>query len=306
MTKSAFKLLFMRDGKSAQTVIRFTCLRCIAAIVTVLLILGALIYPTSRYLAYRLTHISMAEVVNENRELRQELDGISQRLKDVNHQLQDIYKDDDMMRVMADMPKIDDDTRQVGIGGSVAPDFDYKHEDETVRKLIFDLDKIEREIRLQRSSFVEIHRKFIENADLILHTPSLRPVEGGYVSSGFGWRPDPFTNRRTHHKGIDFCVERGTPIYVTANGKTIFAKRTPGMGKLVIIDHGYGFRTAYGHMDKIFVKNGQTVERGQKIGEVGNTGRSTGPHLHYEVHVNRKAVDPIDYLYDNFAVRSID
>jgi len=229
---------------------------------------------------------------------------MNQRLSDFNIQLSELYNEDDRLRILADIPKIDEDVRQVGIGGFIVPEVSMTHDDETVSSLIFDLDKIERELRLQRASFGEIQKQFRDKADLIAHTPSISPLDGGYVSSGFGMRRDPFTGRRAHHNGIDYSVERGTPIIASADGKVIFAKRTPGLGKLVIIDHGYGFRTAYGHMNRILIKKGQSVERWQKIGEVGSTGRSTAPHLHYEVHIERKAVDPLDYIYDNFAAQT--
>ena len=208
---------------------------------------------------------------------------------------------DDQLRVLADIPKIDEDTREVGIGGILMQGIGLDDEDELVRKLIFDLDKIEREIRLQRHSFIEINRQFMDKTELLRHTPSIRPVEGGYVSSSFGRRRDPFTRRWTHHNGTDFSLERGAPIFSTADGVIVHAKRSHGLGKVVIIDHGYGFKTVYGHLSIFNVAKGTEVKRGQKIGEVGNTGRSTAPHLHYEVHMDGKAVEPMDYFFEGMA-----
>ncbi len=303
MSKSSCKVLIIREGSSDQRIFRISRYKLALYTTLTVLFLFATIFVSVKFVSGKLTKYSMASVENENRELRLELDRMGQRLKSLNNDLEIIYEEDDKLRLLANMPKIDDDTRQVGIGGTVAPDFDYDSENESVRKLIYDLEKLERELELQISSFKEIERQFVKNADLISHTPSIRPLEGGFVSSGFGWRRDPFTGRRAHHNGVDYSNEPGAPVMTTADGKVVLAKRMPGMGKTVIIDHGYGFRTAYGHLSKILVKNGQTVERSQKIGEVGNTGRSTGPHLHYEVQVDGKAVDPIDYLFDNFAVR---
>lgn len=305
MTKPALKLVIVRDGKSALRIIRLTRFKTVLIIAFSVIITGMITFAGSRFLANKLTQVAMTDVLDENRELHRQLDGITQRLIEIDDRLEFLYSEDDKLRIMADIPKIDEDVRKVGIGGAVIPEFSITHENKAVSRLIFDLDKIEREIKLQLTSFVEIKKQFREKSDLILHTPSIRPVEGGYISSKFGIRNDPFTGRKTHHNGLDFFVERGTPIFAAANGKVIFAKRTPGLGKLVIIDHGYGFRTAYGHMDKILVNKGQTVERWQKLGEVGSTGRSTAPHLHYEVHIERKAVDPMDYLFNDFTVMNI-
>jgi murein DD-endopeptidase MepM/ murein hydrolase activator NlpD len=162
--------------------------------------------------------------------------------------------------------------------------------------------KMDREIKLQQSSFVEIKDQFESKKDLIAHTPSIRPVEGGYFSSGFGKRRDPFNGRWEIHSGLDISVGRGTPVCATADGEVVFAKRTPGLGNLVIVDHGYGFTTAYGHMSRFNVGLGARVTRGQKIGEVGNTGRSTAPHLHYQVSVMDNAVDPRDYIFEPNAI----
>ena len=117
-----------------------------------------------------------------------------------------------------------------------------------------------------------------------------------YIASGFGTRRNPFGNGYEFHDGVDLPAWYGTPIYATAPGKVIEAGWSKIFGRYVKIDHGYGYRTLYGHMSKILVKRGQTVERGQAIGEVGSTGRSTGPHVHYSVFVWGKAVNPVPYL----------
>lgn len=301
MSEHSWKLLIMRDGTSAQRVVKINRVKISLVMFLSIALLLALTFTISHFLTQRLTADALATAEEENSELRQKLQSMTYRVDSIKVCLTEIYEKDDELRIMADLPKIDDDTRQVGIGGSVEPEEIALRDDGAIDDLIFDLDKIEREIELQQKSFSEIRSKFVKNADLIAHTPSLRPVDGGYVSSRYGWRKDPFTGRRAHHNGLDICVERGTPVYATANGKVVLAKRCPGFGKMIIIDHGYDFRTVYGHLDRILVNYGQTIERGQKIGEVGNTGRSTGPHIHYEVQVNRKAVDPVDYIFDNFS-----
>ena len=127
--------------------------------------------------------------------------------------------------------------------------------------------------------------------------PSIWPVRG-WLTSRFGPRISPFTGRRHMHSGIDIATKHGTPIHAPARGRVTFVGRKGPLGKSVVLDHGFGVRTFYGHNSEIHVKSGEQVERGQLIADVGSTGRSTGPHLHYTIEVNGKAVDPLDYILD--------
>jgi len=126
--------------------------------------------------------------------------------------------------------------------------------------------------------------------------PSKMPVAVAYNSSSYGWRVDPFTGQMAFHEGLDFLAEVGTPIRAAASGIVLSAERTPDYGNIVKIDHGSGVETRYAHTSKMLVKAGDRVEKGQVIAEVGNTGRSTGPHLHFEVRLNGASLDPRKYL----------
>ncbi len=151
-------------------------------------------------------------------------------------------------------------------------------------------------------NFEILYKFFKEQQDLLSSTPSIWPTRG-YLTSGFGYRRDPFTGRRTFHKGIDISAPIGQKVYATAKGivlRTGFQRR--GLGRWVEIDHGFGFTTFYGHLSRILVRPGQRVKRGDVIGYVGSTGRSTGPHLHYEVHVYGKAVNPLLYILENLGI----
>jgi murein DD-endopeptidase MepM/ murein hydrolase activator NlpD len=126
--------------------------------------------------------------------------------------------------------------------------------------------------------------------------PTARPVNVGYNSSSFGWRVDPFTGQIAMHEGLDFMAESGTPIYAAASGIVAQAERTPDYGNIVKVDHGAGLETRYAHTSRMLVRAGDRVKKGQLIAEVGNTGRSTGAHLHFEVRLNGVALDPRKYL----------
>ncbi len=151
--------------------------------------------------------------------------------------------------------------------------------------------KVEREIML-------LFERIASQRDLLGATPSVRPT-GGWLSSGFGYRIDPFTKNRKFHRGLDFAANIGTPIYAPADGVVSFAGREGGYGKIVSIDHGYGLVTRFAHTSRLHVKTGQKISRWDKIAEVGNTGRSSGPHLHYEVRLNGIPVNPEKYILSN-------
>lgn len=161
----------------------------------------------------------------------------------------------------------------------------------TFEKTSIQAKKMERDLTL-------LFEKISSKRDLLSATPSVRPT-GGWLSSGFGYRRDPFTGRSKLHKGLDFAANIGTPVYAPADGIVSFAGREGGYGKIVSIDHGYGVVTRFAHNSRLHVKTGQRVKRWDMISEVGNTGRSSGPHLHYEVRVNGAPVDPEGYILSN-------
>ena len=159
------------------------------------------------------------------------------------------------------------------------------------------MDKDIQETTVREAGILELWESLSERQSLLAATPSIKPVQGWFTSK-FGYRVSPFTNRPTMHNGLDIAAAPGTPIYATADGVVSFAGYDPGYGKLVSIDHGYGVVTRFGHTSQIFVEVGQRIHRRDLIAAVGNTGRSTGPHCHYEVRVNNVPVDPHNYVLD--------
>lgn len=149
----------------------------------------------------------------------------------------------------------------------------------------------EQQVQRQLAKFLR------ERRSILAATPSTWPVRG-WVTSGYGYRISPFTGKRRFHSGIDISTRRGTPIKAPAQGVVTFAGVEGGLGRMVVINHGHGLVTRYAHMKKYTVKVGQRVKRGQIIGQVGNTGRSTGPHLHYEVMLSGTTTNPRNYILD--------
>ena len=158
------------------------------------------------------------------------------------------------------------------------------------------VDQLLRETVLLKDSFEDIENKVKKQRTLLDHTPTIMPTTG-WFSSYFGRRRDPFTGRRQYHRGVDIASRKGTPIYATADGVVKNNIYDKNLGRLLIIDHGYGYETRYGHLHKSLVKKGQEVKRGQKIALMGSTGRSTSSHLHYEVKLNGQHQNPLNYFY---------
>lgn len=154
---------------------------------------------------------------------------------------------------------------------------------------------------IQTKSYDEIMGLAENKAMLYQSIPAIQPVsnkELRRLSSGFGMRTDPITKVKSKHLGIDFSAPQGTPVYATGDGVIKITKKGfSGWGWYIKMDHGFGYETLYGHLSKFNVRPGQKVKRGDLIGFVGNTGKSTAPHLHYEVHINGRAVDPVNYFY---------
>jgi murein DD-endopeptidase MepM/ murein hydrolase activator NlpD len=176
-------------------------------------------------------------------------------------------------------------------------------QDGLIQSISSALDRLHNRINFQQKSFDNIEKLIAHKEDLLAAIPAIQPVSNQQlerVASGFGYRIDPVYKIPKMHAGLDFTAPTGTPIYATADGTVSEASyNIGGYGNIVKINHGFGYETWYAHMVRIKVRNGQKVKRGEVIGWVGSTGKSTGPHLHYEVHKNGVAVDPVYYFYND-------
>ncbi len=187
-----------------------------------------------------------------------------------------------------------------GVGGEVPDDLNTnvpltKKHNSLLREMHNQIEDINQATIRQEEGFSNLLKYLEDQKNLLASTPAIRPTVG-WVSSKFGYRVSPFTGKRTFHKGLDIANRKGTPIIATANGLISQAGRKGFLGKLITIDHGHGIVTRYGHLSKILIKPGNTVKRGQLIGKMGNSGRSTGPHVHYEVRLNGLPVNPVQYI----------
>lgn len=189
-----------------------------------------------------------------------------------------------------------------GIGGPMPedldPDLSFKENSGAlVREMYDQVGQLNMATTYQENAFDSLLKDLQFKRNVLACTPAIRPTRG-WISSGFGYRTSPFTDLKEFHKGIDFAAPAGTPVIATADGVVTFAGAKGLLGKLIVIDHGHGMVTRYGHNSRVFKKRGDKIKRGEIIAEVGNTGRSTGPHLHYEVHLNGIPVNPSKYMYN--------
>jgi len=183
-------------------------------------------------------------------------------------------------------------------------------ETELVKSMTSQLNNLSLRLAYQDQSYVSIADMVKNKAKLLNAIPSIQPVSNknlNRIASGFGYRIDPVYKDRRPHQGLDFTAPQGTPIYATADGTVKeVGFTTSGFGNRVVINHGYGYETLYGHMYRFKARVGEKVKRGEVIGYVGNTGKSTGPHCHYEVHRGGRPVDPIYYFYNDLTPAQFD
>ena len=254
------------------------------------------------------TEKKLSEELNKS---KYTLEAISMDLTRLNKEIDQIQeRDADVHRVILGIDPMDQTLWNSGVGGfkKYKGMLSYSNNEELVKETLDKVKKLERKVELQNESLDKLEKLALKRADRLACIPSIKPIREDKLKrkisylSGFGYRIHPIYHIRKLHKGIDFTSPKGTHIQATGNGvvKAVIKKKR-GYGLHVIIDHGYGYETLYGHMSKVLVKKGQKVVRGETIGLVGSSGSSTAPHCHYEVHYKGKAINPIDFVFDGMS-----
>lgn len=224
--------------------------------------------------------------------------------------LEDIEKrDNEIYRVIFNAERFPDELRELGTGGA-ADEYDYLEGydiSEKVKENALLIQELEKKIYAQSISFDEVIKLAKQKEQMLASIPAIQPVSNEdltRMASGFGWRVDPIYKTSRMHWGIDFTADTGSKVYATGNGvvESIETKRW-GYGNSVIINHGFGYKTRYAHLNDFNCKKGDKIRRGQVIGYVGSTGKSTAPHLHYEVEKNGKKIDPIHFFHSDITAQ---
>lgn len=231
--------------------------------------------------------------------LTRSLDLTERKLADLEEVIQNKIALDEKVRVVSDLEIIHKEVRSLGVGGT---DW-HSEQPEMVRPELGNrlaligerIETLKRQSRFEQESFEEIVTSLKDRQKLLAHTPSILPARG-FLTSYYGWRRHPLVKRKEFHRGLDIANLVGTPIVAPADGRVSFAGWKKGFGKFLEIDHGYGYITRYGHLKSILVRVGDRVFRGQTIGQLGTSGKTTGPHVHYEILVNGKHTNPKRYV----------
>jgi murein DD-endopeptidase MepM/ murein hydrolase activator NlpD len=246
----------------------------------------------------------------ENYELQFEI--LSKKLNQIEAVVENIEeRDNNIYRVYFEASPIPEEQRRAGFGGvNRYKNLEGYDNSDLIINTTKRLDVLSKQTVVQSRSLDEIERLAENKAELIEAIPSIQPIKNQdltRMASGYGYRTDPFTKKRRFHYGMDFSARKGTPIYATGNGVVKRAdNRSSGYGKHIRIDHGFGYISLYAHLSKYNVRRGQRVKRGDIIGYVGNTGRSVGPHLHYEIFKDKKKINPLNFYYGNLSQKEFD
>jgi len=246
----------------------------------------------------------------QNVALRSAVDGLEDQVAGLREEIDTVYEAGNRMAAVAGLPALDAETFAAGVGGRAH--LEYAPEEVPglpaaaeghLEVLGEDLDQMLRQARIQRQGFAAMLDTLTVREAALARIPSIRPVDTGWLSSRFGFRKDPFTGKQTFHRGLDFSLPVGTPVRVTGDGVVKAVQQQRGFGKVVKVDHGDGVVTLYAHLDATLVERGARVARGDVIGRSGNSGRSSAPHLHYEVRIGGRPVNPSSYILDSYASR---
>jgi murein DD-endopeptidase MepM/ murein hydrolase activator NlpD len=254
------------------------------------------------YLSLKSKAPRMALLESENALQQKQLFLMADRIEAVTLDMAELTAQDKKLKTLARKVGAEDTEKFRGIGGSDTGLLDSEENlRKADRKMIHamhqSLDDLESDIEQRKENNEEL-AKFLDDQKMLLaSTPSIWPTKG-WLSSRFGYRTCPFSKKKEFHRGIDISVRSGSPILSPANGMVIFNGWKRGYGRVIIMKHAKGFKTKYAHLKKSLVKKGQHIKKGTKIGMVGSSGRTTGPHLHYEVHLNNAPVNPLRYIFN--------
>ncbi|MEO2100101.1 MAG: M23 family metallopeptidase [Flavobacteriaceae bacterium] len=282
----------------------------------VLFLLTALFFGVSALLI-----LLNSEVINTPAEISQkralrnyelQFDILNKKLSQLEAVVSNIEdRDNNLYRVYFEASSIPEEQRRAGFGGiNRYKNLEGYNNSDLIINTTKRLDILTKQTVVQSRSLDEIERLAEDKEALIEAIPTIQPIKNKdltRMASGYGYRIDPFTKKRRFHYGMDFSAKKGTPIYASGNGVVKRAdNRSSGFGNHIRIDHGFGYVSLYAHLSKYNVRRGQKVKRGDVIGYVGNTGRSVGPHLHYEILKDNKKINPLNFYYGNLSPKEFE
>ena len=265
------------------------------------------------YLAFQFIGSPKEKILQQqNEDLKDNYRQLKDRIQSIQQQMQELEKrDNDVYRAIFEANPVPDSARAKQLENQLEiATIQRLKDNQLVASIVTTLNNLSSRLSAQKKSYDEVEELVKNKEQLLSHTPAIQPVSNkdlNRIASGFGYRIDPVYKTTKFHAGLDFSAPQGTPIYATADGTVSTAGNSGnGYGNHVIINHGYGYETLYGHMVRVKTRNGQTVKRGEVIGWVGSTGKSTGPHCHYEVHKNGEKINPIYFFFNDLSPEQFD
>ncbi len=307
MTSKSWTILFCSHNGRRRGGIRLT----VPMLVTLLLASFCLLYFPGKAVVTSVIKAvnihALEKLERENESLRAQVVRFDRQIVLLDTKFDSMLDESQMFRQIAGLPQLEDEVLAVGVGGTMTRfDDDLLEFDSRLARRISDqeqdIDELLRQSGLVKISVQDALTRVTEVSRRWSHLPMLTPTSG-YISSTFGRRMHPLFRQMHYHTGLDFSTPSGEPIFAPANGKVVHSAKSQGLGLSVVLDHDFGIKTVYGHCSKLAVETGQEVRRGDIIGYVGRSGITTGPHLHYEVHVNGRPANPYKYLLDLFPER---
>lgn len=273
--------------------------------VVFILFITVLSFSLGSFVFLSSNQIKIRKLKSSNKVLWNTIKNLNKRLLSFDKQLKNIMQKDEQLRTALNISNIPSDVREIGFGGTelVKGLNDYanlfeKDKFNNFKDILLRVEKLNKELEFESKSYRDLFYTFRNKEDSVRYIPCIKPVPGAPITSRFGKRLHPIMKVIRMHEGVDMLANIGTPIYAPADGIVKYAGVNGSYGKFIVIDHLKGFLTRYGHLSKINVEIGQKVRRGEKIGEVGSTGLSTGPHLHYEVVYKGKHLDPAQFMIE--------
>jgi murein DD-endopeptidase MepM/ murein hydrolase activator NlpD len=293
-------IVYLPDGIKAVRQFKVPkILICLAAMFA-LFTSAYLVWIFSDYLDLKKNIPDNLRLKQENKQYKNQLTSLAGKIDQLNKKMAELKGFENKLKGIVNLDAAEGKAQFLGMGGSDTSLLDTGRTDKpSPQKLVSlmhqSLDNLNTEIAVQTRQKTQLF-DFLENQKSIFsHTPSVAPTVG-WVSSGFGYRISPFTNKKEFHSGLDISSRIGTEILATADGVVSSIEKTDGLGNNLTLNHGYGYQTLYGHLSKLLVIKGQSVKRGDNIALMGNSGRSSGSHLHYEVHLNGVSANPERYI----------
>jgi murein DD-endopeptidase MepM/ murein hydrolase activator NlpD len=276
-------------------------LKTITFIVLSSFILASILFTIFYFMQTYLLGFDKDKLISENKVLKAEIKNLNEKYSKLISELNDLGILSNKLRIAVNLKPIDEKERFLGKGGSILTSefinkLKYVND---INESFLAIENIIKRFEFEKLEYEYIARKISDNEKFLESVPVLIPTEGEFSIDGFGMRLHPILKVMRMHNGVDILNDVGTPVYAPGSGKVVYVGKKVGLGITLEIDHGFGYKTVYGHLHKVLVKEGQLVKRGDKIALSGNTGLSSGPHLHYEIHFNGIPQDPIYYFIEH-------